>query len=106
MSPRRVCKLERFKECSRAVPKTRSWQEFCCQAHRLRFRYLVERRRMAKKRNRAASNACSTHSRSRPSRRYVEVGSIRKGLELAARLNPEFIRRLAASLPEPETAAA
>jgi hypothetical protein len=36
----------------------------------------------------------------------VEVGSIRKALELAARLNPEFILRLAASIPKPEKAAA
>ncbi len=62
MSPRLVCKLERFGECSKAIPKTRPWQEFCCDGHRTRYRYLTEKRRKANQRKRGQSNACCTHS--------------------------------------------
>ncbi len=101
MSPRTVCKLERFKECSKALPKTRPWQEFCCTAHRTRFRYLAERRRRRNKRKGAAANACSTHSPRVYCRRYIEVGSVRKALAVLAETRPEFFLRLAAPIPEP-----
>jgi hypothetical protein len=101
MSPRTVCKLEKFQECSKALPKSRPWQEFCCGKHRKRFGYLLERlvrrRRLARKRNRAASNAPRAHSGRVYCRRYIEVGSVRKALMVLSESRPEFFLRLAAS---------
>jgi hypothetical protein len=62
MSPRTVCKLERFKECSKAIPKTRPWQEFCCSKHKDRFRWLMERRRRRARLNRKLANARTAHA--------------------------------------------
>ena len=116
MSPRLVCALERFKgragkpECQKAFRQNRPWQKCCCRRHQKRFDYLEEkrlagRRRKARGRAQRLSNAPRAHFTRIRSRRYVEVGSVGKGLELAARLNPKFLLRLAASIPKPEQAA-
>jgi len=100
MSPRTVCKLEKFGECSKSLRNKKPWEKFCSDAHRTRFRYLVERRRVAKKRNKASPDACCTHGKRVTCRRYVEVGSIRKALMLLAEGKPEFFLRLAAGIPK------
>jgi hypothetical protein len=106
MSPRTVCKLERFKECSKAIPKTRPWQEFCCSKHKDRFRWLMERRRRRTRRNRKLANARTAHSPRVSCRRYVEVGSVRKALMVLAQAKPEVFLRLAGSIPKAEQMAA
>jgi hypothetical protein len=97
MSPRTVCKLERFKECSKPIPKTRPWQDFCCNGHRTRFRYLTEKRRRRNRRKRGQFNACCTHSTRFSRRTAGETASLPNALEGLARLRPEFMLRLAAT---------
>lgn len=115
MSPRLVCALEKFKgkdgqpECAKGFRQNRPWQKCCTRKHQKRLDYLEQkrlagRRRKARGRTQGPSNAPRAHSTSVRSRRYVEVGSIRKALELAARLSPEFILRLAASITIPQEA--
>ena len=102
MSPRLVCALERFGECSKSFYPRRAWQRCCCSKHTNRLRWLLERKRMrrrkAKVRAQGASNARSEHSTrfSRiPAGKSRSMANVLGGLATA---RPEFFFRLAASL--------
>jgi hypothetical protein len=106
MSPRTVCKLEKFKECSKALPNGKHGKLFCCDGHRTRFRYLMERRRRRKKRNTGLPVPCCTDVPRVSCRRYVEVGSVRKALGLVARHSPASFLWLFEAIPQAEQKAA
>jgi hypothetical protein len=101
MSPRLVCALERFKECSKSFYPRRHWQKCCCSKHQKRLKYLIERsamrRRKAKGRTQGASNAARPHST-----RFTRIpagksASLPNVLGALARMRPEFFLRLAAA---------
>ncbi len=81
--------------------KNRPWQRFHSTRCKRRFRYLAERRRSHARRNGSAHNAGGPHFKRVYSRRYVEVGSIRRALELIARTNPEVLLNLLAAVESP-----
>ena len=102
MSPRLVCALEKFGECSKSFYPRRAWQRCCSAKHTKRLGYLLERKRMrrrkAKGRTQGASNAPREHS-TRFSR--IPAGksrSMANVLGSLAQRNPGFLLRLAASL--------
>ena len=99
MSPRLVCALERFKECSKSFYPRRPWQKCCSRKHQKRLDYLLGRsamqRRKAKGRAQAASNAPRAHS-TRFSRIPAEKSaSLPNVLGALAQARPEFLLRLA-----------
>jgi len=99
MSPRLVCALERFKECSKSFYQRRPWQKCCSRKHQKRLDYLLGRsavqRRKAKGRAQAASNAPKAHSPRIGRRRQVAVRSVGNMLAVLFAERPEIFRRLA-----------
>jgi len=104
MSPRLVCALEKFKECSKSFRQNRPWQKCCCKKHTERLRWLLEkkamRRRKANKRTQAASNARTEHSKRFARKGIGRTASLRTVLEGLAERRPEFFLRLAGSIPK------
>jgi hypothetical protein len=105
MSPRLVCALERFGECSKSFYPRRAWQRCCSAKHTKRLGYLLERkamrRRKAKGRTQGASNAPREHSTrfSRiPAGKSASLANVLGGLATA---RPGFFLRLAAGMPKP-----
>jgi hypothetical protein len=102
LSPRVVCALKEFGECEKTFYACRPWQKCCCQKHQKRLDYLMvkksvsrARRRMAKKRTQAASNAPRAHSPRIGRRRQVAVRSMGNVLAVLLAERPEVFRRLA-----------
>lgn len=109
MSPRVVCALEEFGECSKWFRQYRTWQKCCCSKHTKRLGYLLEkkersgrRRRTANRRAQAAAEPPWEAPKRVRCRTYIEVGFARKALGLVSSgwlgMVPGFPRPKAADL--------
>jgi len=102
MSPRLVCALERFKECSKSFRQQRPWQKCCCRKHQKRLDYLLGRsamqRRKAKGRTQGASNAARPHSTRFSRIPAGKSASLPNVLGALARVRPDFFLRLAGAI--------
>ncbi len=95
MSPRIVCGCG----CGKTF-WPRGNKKFLNEAHRNQFWLSRHPRRMPHGRAGKAAKPLPTVSKRVRCRRYVEVGSVRKGLEAIVRQNPGVFLRLAAAIPK------